>query len=62
MECGPGIVEVVEILVGADPCAHGTDVETEEGTSDGAKGREDYVALVIRRGRYRCGDTYHRYC
>lgn len=39
-----GRVEVVEVLVGADPGAHRADVEAEEGAADGAKGGEDCAA------------------
>jgi hypothetical protein len=35
------MVEVFQVLVRADPSTHGADIETEQGTSDRAKGSED---------------------
>jgi hypothetical protein len=41
------MVEVVHVSIRTDPCAHGTDIETEEATADGAKGGQYYVNLAI---------------
>lgn len=35
------MVEVVEVLIGSDPGAHGADVEAEQHAADGAEGGQN---------------------
>lgn len=43
------MVEVVHVGLRTNPCAHGTDIETEEATSDGTEGGQDYVTIPVSK-------------
>lgn len=41
-----GMIKVLQILVGPDPSTHRAHIKTEQGTANGAKGRQDCEASV----------------
>lgn len=48
-----GMVKVVHIRLSTDPGGHRRDVETEEASSDGAEGGENYSSLLAIMSSYR---------